>query len=548
MTQKRFVYLASGLTVAAVLVAGFVFLGSVLAYADTSYGQFDVFVQVLKYINDNYVEDVDKQKLMDGAITGMLEKLDPHSTYLDAERNQRMQERNRGNFEGIGISFVIIEGNLTVISAIEGTPSHRLGLRPGDIISKIDGVSAKGIKEDEVVDKLRGPRGTTVHVTVVRPGVAEPFEFDIVREQIPIFSVPYAFMIRPGIGYVRMIRFSATTSSELTAAIDKLKQQGMQKLLLDLRLNAGGYLNEAISVADMFLPGGKKIVYTRGRLPDSSEDYYSSGRGKNVDYPVVVLVDHGSASASEIVSGAFQDWDRGLVVGETTFGKGLVQRQYPLKNGGALLLTVARYYTPSGRLIQRDYADRDRYVAEDAEEIEAEAEADTSGARPVFHTGAGRLVYGGGGITPDVKIRKPFPYPRLQMDLDRNRAYFDYASRFLASRPLKFETFGAFHETFQVDRAILEDFRGFLDEKKIAYDPDSLSAQTEFVGRSIRAELARSLFGENERYHVAVEADPAVLEALTWFPQAEKLLAENYATSGSRAAPGGPREGTTTRR
>jgi carboxyl-terminal processing protease len=235
------------------------------------------------------------------------------------------------------------------------------------------------------------------------------------------------------------------------------------------------------------------------------------------------------------------------VVGETTFGKGLVQRQYPLKNGGALLLTVARYYTPAGRLIQRDYSDRDKYIAEDAEEIEAEAKADSAGERPVFHTGAGRVVYGGGGITPDVKIRRPYPYPRLQMDLDRNRAYFDYASRYLAAHPQPYPSFDAYQDGFTADEAVLADFRGFLDSKKIAYDPDSLQAQTEIVRRSIKAELARSLFGENERYHLIIEADPALVEALTYFPQAAKLLAENYAPAGTHAAPAERREGTSRR-
>ncbi len=535
MRSRRFVYAASGVVILVAVLAGVAFLGSVLAYAKNGFGQYDVFTQVLKFINDNYVEDVEAEKLMDGAISGMLEKLDPHSTYLDAERNSRMQERNRGNFEGIGISFAIVDGDLTVISAIEGTPSHRLGLRPGDIITRIDGKSAKGIKEDEVVEKLRGPRGTSVHVTIARPGIDEPLEYDIVREKIPIFSVPYAFMIRPGVGYVRMIRFSATTTEELASALEKLKAEGMKQLVLDLRLNAGGFLNEAIQVADLFLPAGKKIVYTRGRLPDSNEDYYSTGEGRGdfTGFPLIVMVDHGSASASEIVSGAVQDWDRGLVVGETTFGKGLVQRQYPLKNGGALLLTVARYYTPAGRLIQRDYSDRDKYLMEDAEEIEAEAEADTTKDRPVFHTSAGRIVYGGGGITPDIRIDKPYPYPRLQMDLDRNRAYFEFASRYVSQHGMKFSRFDEFDAAVRIDDDVVSDFRSFLDEKKIAYDADSLGSQGDFVRRSIKAELARSLFGENERYHVIIEADPALVEALTYFPQAEKMLADNSPAAGS---------------
>lgn len=533
MTRTKLILTTAAVVLVFVLLTGASFLGNVLASAGSPYGPYDTFTRVLRFVKDNYVEEVDDTKLMDGAIVGMLEKLDPHSTYLDADKNKKMQERNRGNFDGIGISFAIVDGNLTVISPIEGTPSWRLGLRPGDIIAKIDGVSARGIKEDEVFDKLRGPRGSSVHITLVREGEKEPLEYDIVREQIPIFSVPYAFMLRPEVGYVRMIRFSATTSDELTKALQKLEEQGMKKLVLDLRGNAGGYLNEAIAVSDKFLPAGKKIVYTVGRLPDANEEYASSGRGDETTCPLVVMVDHGSASASEIVSGAMQDWDRGLVVGETTFGKGLVQRQYQLPNSGALLLTVARYFTPSGRLIQRDYSDRDKYLMEDVETIEQEsAKADSTAERPEFHTGLGRIVYGGGGITPDHKISKRYLYPRLQQDLDRNRAYFEFAAHYLSGKDLKYADFDAFDREVKIDAPAVSDFRAFLDRKKIAYNSDSLAAQDDMVRRGIKAEVARTLFGENERYRVIIDADPALTEALTYLPEAEKMLKQSLSASG----------------
>jgi carboxyl-terminal processing protease len=533
MTRTKLILTTAGVVLVFVLLTGASFLGNVLASAGSPYGPYDTFTRVLRFVKDNYVEEVDDTKLMDGAIVGMLERLDPHSTYLDADRNKKMQERNRGNFEGIGISFAIVDGNLTVVSPIEGTPSWRLGLRPGDIITKIDGGSARGIKEDEVFDKLRGPRGSSVHITLVRQGEKEPLEYDIVREQIPIFSVPYAFMLRPEVGYVRMIRFSATTSDELAKTLQKLREQGMKKLVLDLRGNAGGYLNEAIAVSDKFLPAGKKIVYTVGRLPDSNEEYSSTGRGDETGCPLVVMVDHGSASASEIVSGAMQDWDRGLVVGETTFGKGLVQRQYQLPNSGALLLTVARYFTPSGRLIQRDYSDRDKYLMEDVETIEQEsAKADSAAERPEFHTGLGRIVYGGGGITPDHKISKRYLYPRLQQDLDRNRAYFEFAAHYLTGKDLKYAAFDAFDREVKINAPVVSDFRAFLDRKKIAYNADSLAAQDNMVRRGIKAEIARTLFGENERYRVIIDADPVLIEALTYLPEAETMLKESLSANG----------------
>lgn len=524
MSAKRLFYITSGCAVLGMAVAGLIFTGGLKAYAKPGYGQLGVFTQVLTYINDYYVENVNSDSLIDGAITGLLARLDPHSTYLDPDRFKKIQERNKGTYYGIGISFSIVDGNLTVIAPIEGSPSYKLGIRAGDIITKIDGKSAKGIDEQEVFDKLRGDRGTKVHVSIYREGEPNLLEFDIIRDEIPIFSVPYSFMLTPGTGYVRLIRFSATTSDELEKALDKLHAQGMQRLVLDLRGNSGGYLNEATDVADKFLPAGKRIVYTRGRLPDSNEDYYSTGRGKEGSYPLIVLVDHGSASASEIVSGAMQDWDRGLVLGVTTFGKGLVQRQYALQNNGALLLTVARYYTPSGRLIQRDYHDREKYLTEDVSDIEKETDSDSARAkRPEFHTAAGRVVYGGGGITPDVKIDKLYPYPKLQRDLDAKHAYFDFANHFIATQNPKYPGFDAFNKSFTADDQVINDFTSFLKEKKISYDADSLKAQSDMVKRAIKSELALNLWGENERYQVIIAADPALQEALTYFPQAELM-------------------------
>lgn len=524
MKNKRFLFLASGGVLATAIIAGLFLIRSVLAYGSSGYGQFEVFTQVLRLVQDNYVEPVDTDSLMDGAITGLMQKLDPHSTYLDPKRAKRMQERNQGNFEGIGVSFAIVDGNLTVISPIEGSPSYKLGIRSGDIIAKIDGKSAHGITEQEVFDKLRGPRGTTVHVSILREGEPDLVELDIVRDKIPIYSIPYSFMLNNDTGYIRMTNFGATTSDELTKALEKLQGEGMKQLLFDLRGNAGGYLNAAIEVADKFLPQGKKVVYTRGRLADSNEDYYSTGRGKWRDEPLVVMVDHGSASATEIVSGAIQDWDRGILVGLTTFGKGLVQRPFPLSNGGSLLVTVARYYTPSGRLIQRDYKDREKYLTEDVDEIEQETESDSALAtRPVFHTGAGRIVYGGGGVTPDVRVAARYPYSRLQFDLDRARAYFEYVNKITAKEKPHYDTFENFDRDYQVSDAMLNDFTDFLKERKIKFDSDSLKAQGDAIKRNLKAEVARSLWGENERYRVIISADPALKEAMNYFPQAQLM-------------------------
>ena len=327
--------------------------------------QLHLFGQVLNVVQQNYVEAPDSEKLIRGAIDGMLKTLDPHSVYLPAQRAERMDEEFRGEYSGIGIQFELRDNAIVVISPLEGTPAFRLGLRAGDRITQVDAKPlARGLTNDDVFKLLRGPAGTTVEVTIVREGEPEPMNFSIERAKIPIESIPYAYMIRPGVGYVRIIRFSATTGEELEKALATLQGAGMKSLMIDLRANAGGLLNQAVDVLDQIVPRDKLLVYTRGRIPTANADYRSSDRPRiATDEPLIVLIDHGSASASEIVAGAVQDLDRGLVAGTNSFGKGLVQNQVALGPGGSqgkLLLTIAKYYTPSGRLIQRDYAGKDQ--------------------------------------------------------------------------------------------------------------------------------------------------------------------------------------------
>ncbi len=522
MSSKRLLLVTAGCILLAGILGSALFLRSGHASGRTVYTQLQVLTEVLGLVSDNYVEKTNGEDLIDGAIRGMLEQLDPHSNYLDPERFRRMQERNRGSYYGIGVSFAIVDGDLTVISPIAGTPSDKLGIRPGDVIAKINGESAKGIKEEEVFEKLRGERGTIVHVSIRRPGETDLLEFDIVRDEIPIYSVSASFMLQPGVGYVYLNRFSATTSTELEDALQSLADQGMEKLILDLRGNAGGYLNQAIEITDKFLPAGKKVVYTMGRLPDANEEYYSTGKGRHTQAPIVILLNHGSASASEIVAGALQDWDRALLAGERSFGKGLVQRQYPLKNGGALLLTVARYYTPSGRLIQRDYSDRDRYLEETAEEIDEEASSDTTAAmNEEFKTAGGRTVYGGGGIQPDVKLTSRLRATRTQGQL--GNAYFDFANAYIGESKPDLGDLESFRRNYVVGDDLVRRFESFLAEKKISYEPDSLRAEIDLVRLGIKREMARNVWGEAGRWAVTIDFDPQVSEALTLLPQAELM-------------------------
>jgi carboxyl-terminal processing protease len=353
MLRQKF----STLTMVIVLVIGII-IGVNL---NNLFSSDDIYVQIMK-LNDvlnlarkNYVDKIDTQTLVEAAIEGMLGILDPHSVYIPAKAMERVNEDIRGSFEGIGIEFTIINDTINVVTPISGGPSEQLGIMAGDKIIKINDTSAIGLKNEDVVRKLRGPKGTKVKVTILRAGVKEPLEFVITRDKISIYSVDVAVMVAKDVGYIYINRFSETTDREFKEAVSKLRAQGMKKLILDLRNNPGGLLSEAVKIADEFLPQGKLIVYTKGRLPEYNEEFYATSSGELEKIPVVVLVNQGSASGSEIVAGAIQDWDRGLIVGDTTFGKGLVQRQFPLNDGSAIRLTTARYYTPSGRLIQKPY-------------------------------------------------------------------------------------------------------------------------------------------------------------------------------------------------
>jgi carboxyl-terminal processing protease len=543
------VALPAGLFLLTVLLGG-VFLRDVVASGRSIYDEVMLFNQVLDLVSKNYVEVVAPDSLIEGAITGMLDRLDPHSNYMDPKRFREMEERNRGTYSGIGVSFQIRKGNLTVISPIEGGPSYGLGIRSGDVITHIEGQSAFGIKEQEVFDKLRGEKGTKVHITVRRIDEPKPLEFEIVRDDIPILSVPYHFMLSPGIGYVMMRNFSARTAEELATALDTLKTQGMDRLVLDLRGNSGGYLNAAVDVSDIFLSGTKKIVYTAGRVPGSTDEYFASSQPADCLIPMVVLIDAGSASASEIVAGALQDWDRALVAGHTSFGKGLVQRQYRLGNEGALLLTVARYYTPSGRLIQRPYQPGDRldYYRHAGEEdsLAADGEASTSTApdttgRPVYHTLLqGRDVYGGGGITPDVRINDIYRTSQLNQQLLFNRKYFDYANDLRDAKRLAWPgSFEEFYQQFQPSDEVVAGFKTFLEQQKdFDFSPDSFAVHQDEIRRGITAEIARNLWGEQERYRILERGDPALIRAVELLPQAAAMLAADAQRSG--AAAGGP--------
>ena len=496
---------------------------------DNLRGQLDVFSQVLYLVENNYVEVPDNEKLIHGAIDGMLKTLDPHTVYLPEKRAERMDEDFRGEYSGIGIQFEIRDGAIVVISPLEGTPAFRLGITAGDRIIEVDRKPlAKDITNDDVFKLLRGPTGSSVEVTIARDDVNEPMHFSIERAKIPIESIPYAYMIRPGVGYVRIVRFSQTTGEELEKALNTLKGQGMKSLLVDLRSNSGGLLSQAVDVLDQLVPRDKLLVYTRGRIPTSNQDYRSTNRPKLVDGPVVVLIDHGSASASEIVSGAIQDLDRGLVAGTNSFGKGLVQNQLRLSDGSKLLLTVAHYYTPSGRLIQRDYSkytDRADY-AEDAFKVDVPSDS-VLATMPKFKTAGGRLVYGGGGIYPDVLVKDLDNLTRPQADMIQKRAFWEFATRYLHHHKDSNFNSKSFASDFQLSDADWSELRKSMDDRKVAVSDSVWKADRPFIMHQTRMELANLALGPTERYKIFTEIDTQLQTALDLFPRAAKLLSAN---------------------
>jgi len=509
------------------LIAGTWAVGRVQETQDNTYSNIERFIQVLTKVRDHYVEPVTSDKLMDAAIRGMLRTLDPYSQYLDKEEAQRLETTTHGAFGGIGISIGIRDGWVTVISPIEGTPAWRAGIQGGDRIIKIDGASTEGLSLDDAMKKMRGEKGTSVVLTMYREGREKPIDFTIVRDIITIKSVPYAGVLSNGVGYIRLSNFSERSREEIDAALAKVEKENPKGLILDLRYNPGGLLSQAVEVSEEFAPRGKKIVYTRGRDPSQNKDFFSSSDQPHSRYPLVVLVNQYTASASEIVSGAVQDLDLGLVAGQTTFGKGLVQTVIPLTRsvkGPKLKLTTAKYYTPSGRCIQKDEQLKDGALAsEDEEEDETPVLPDSMKAnkpKPVFHTEMGRTVYGGGGITPDVELDE-VKYPRIVEDLESKQLFFKYAVRYAAKHqqaPAK----------YAITPAMREDFLVLVKSEKFDYDPDSLQAAQRFVDTGLRRELARRYAGDEEAYRVAIEDDDQVRSAAALFekaPTLPKLLA-----------------------
>ncbi len=482
---------------------------------------------IMKLIQEAYVKEPDLDVLAEGAIEGMLKRLDPHSIYIPYEQQKEISERDVGEFEGIGISFVIQNELITVISPINGTPAERLGLRSGDRIIEIDGVNAYGITTDEVFKKLRGPKGTTVDIKVAREGYPEPLDFTIVRDKIPINSITASFMIDDSTGYIQLTQFMQTTSEELETALLDLESKGMTRLIFDLRNNEGGRLTQAVEVADKFIPGGKVIVSREGRINSNDSTYISTNEATHPLFDLIALINGGSASASEIVSGAIKDLDRGLIAGTNSFGKGLVQYPYQMRDGAVIRLSTAHWFTPSGRLVQRPY-DKGRgeyYAVHYRDENESEDEESENNGE-VFYSLAGRELYSLSGITPDVEIEPILPTVATAR-LISGRVLFTYAEKLIKDKGLEPDgNFDEFIVNFDLTEDELKGLIQYAKDKDYIYTDEIFEKDKDYLARSIEADIAQLLWSDREHYYKArIHNDEVVQEALKHFNEAKEIAA-----------------------
>ena len=537
----------------ALLILG-IGIGVVLGARPAGSGDLQAALQKLdaayRIVTNRYVESVPDQKLTTGAITGMLEPLDPHSVYISAERMERVNEAFNASFEGIGVTYELIEGvggqdTLAVLTVLPDGPSDQAGLQSGDRVLAISGTSAVGLSHEQVQQALKGPEGTTVRLTVRRPGEAAPLDVRITRSRIPLQTVEAAFMANEHTGYIKISRFARTTHREFIKALTRLKKRGMKQLVLDLRGNTGGLMEMAIRVADEFLSEGQLIVTAESRHREFNRSSYASGGGAFETRPIIVLVDEQTASASEIVAGALQDHDRALIIGERTFGKGLVQRQFGLDDGSALRLTISRFHTPSGRLIQTPYGeDRDTYYHTKTalhEQDTARSAAETIAQAPDslrYRTDGGRPVVGGGGIMPDYRVRNG--ESSMRRALAQSGVLNAFARRWLdrhgrAIRGVWEGQQDTFVHDFQVSDSLFAAFMQFavdtescLAETGEAEGPSADSCTTLQQARPkveilVKSHLARRLFGTAAWHPIFLQGDSVFTKALQFWPDAESL-------------------------
>ncbi|HTX88901.1 MAG TPA: S41 family peptidase [Bacteroidales bacterium] len=484
--------------------------------------KYTTLMQDIKYA---YVDTINEGMLVEKAIIETLKELDPHSAYISKKDVERANEALVGNFEGIGVQFEILKDTITIVHPIPGGPSEKLGIMSGDKIIKINGedVAGKKITNQFVFDRLRGKKGTKVTISIYRKGKKDLIDYTVTRDKIPITSVDAAYIIAPGIGYINLNRFSATSTQEINEALTKLKTDGMKSLILDLRNNSGGYMNTAIELSDQFLPNGKLIVYTEG-AHSPREEYFSTNKGLFESGKLVVMINENSASASEIVSGAIQDWDRGIIVGRRSFGKGLVQRPFLLPDSSQVRLTTARYHTPSGRCIQKPYSDDlDEYNDDLSRRIKhgelMNADSIKFPDSLKFFTAGHRVVYGGGGIMPDIFIPwDSTPFTDYYLDLRRknvvNLMVSDYVDNHRSQLLQDYPDFTAFDQKFVLSEDFMKEFLRVADREGVKFDPKEYSLSEDLIKSQIKSLIVQKLWDVNDSYQVINEYDKEVQRAL----------------------------------
>lgn len=488
----------------------------------------DKMSSLLNLVEKNYHREFAYDNGVYASIRGMLHTLDPHSYFLDPDSFSRMREDYTGKYYGLGILIQKQEDRLVVISPIEGGPASRLGIQAGDIISHIEGESTKPISSLDAVQLLRGPKGEPVHITIIREGLEEPLELTVVRDEIPLLSVPYSFMLTEDIGYIFIRNFAETTTREFHERVLSLKKQGMTKLVLDMRGNSGGTFLQSLEISDEFLAKGQKIVSIRGRNKGYNREFFAVENGQHEDLPLVVLINQGSASAPEIVAGAVKDNDRGIIVGQNSWGKGLVQTVFPLSPNTAVALTTAKYFTPSGRSIQK-YSSVDDYVLHQAVPEEE---------REVRYTSKGRKVLGQGGIAPDYEVE--FVYSNITAGMVLRGRFFSYAQKFVSGETPLSKTFisqgkevGEKREErvkitidrgFRVSQKVIEDFKHFLTKGGFTFSSENFSEARDEIVRELEREIFGAAFGIEEGMRVFRQKDPVVQKAIAVFSEAVALV------------------------
>lgn len=492
------------------------------------------FREILSLIDGNYVDDVDTEDLVESAITNMLQDLDPHTVYIPEEDQALSQSQLDGNFSGIGIEYNIFRDTIYVVTPLSGGPSERLGLMPGDKILTVDGenVAGIGIKNRGVLDRLRGPRGSKVAVSIMRKNLADLLDFEIERDKIPQFSLDVAYMVDDVVGYIKINRFSATTYDEFKTALDGLNEQGMKKLILDLTGNPGGYMDRAIKMADEFLADDPMIVFTKGKEARYNQEHKANRAGTFEQGALIVLIDEGSASASEIVSGAIQDNDRGLIVGRRSFGKGLVQMPINLTDGSELRLTISRYYTPSGRSIQKPYGQNmDDYYKDGfynrykSGEMFSEDKIKINDSLK-FETAKGRTVYGGGGILPDFFVALDTANTSTYLNkLFTTNAIREYSLEYSEEHKKSLEKMGLkkFKKKFIVTSNMLEELIAVAENSELKYDDAQFKKSEALIKIYLKAQIARGIWNNDGFYPIFNETNEIFIEALKLFDEAEKL-------------------------